>query len=57
MKAMAATKIELEALQAFQMRVMKMRPKRSVSARIRELIIQDIKRGAKKCSAINVPVS
>ena len=53
MKAVAATKIELGALQAFQMRVMKMRPKRSVSARIRELIIQDIKKGAKKCTVTN----
>jgi len=38
----------------FTARVHKMKPPRSVSARIRELIIQDIKKGAKKCTVTNV---
>ena len=38
----------------FTARVHKMKPPRSVSARIRELIVQDIKRGGKKCTATNV---
>lgn len=47
-KIVVAARIEVDDYVDFENRVSTMKPKRNVSQRIRELILQDIRKGAKK---------